>query len=54
MSQERKWHIYLEGSSALNNEIGSAPGVYTVFNNIDIISLPGVPMEMRCILEMKF
>jgi nicotinamide-nucleotide amidase len=52
MNESRKKMAYLpEGSSALNNEIGSAPGVYTVFNNIDIISLPGVPKEMRYILE---
>lgn len=52
MNESREKMAYLpEGSNALKNEIGTAPGVYTVFNNIDIISLPGVPKEMRYILK---
>lgn len=52
MNESREKMAYLpEGSTVLINEIGTAPGVYTVFNDIDIISLPGVPMEMSNILE---
>jgi nicotinamide-nucleotide amidase len=54
MNESREKMAYLpEGSTALNNDIGTAPGVYTVFNDIDIISLPGVPKEMRYILKSE-
>ncbi|MEM3832839.1 MAG: nicotinamide mononucleotide deamidase-related protein [Thermoprotei archaeon] len=38
-----------KGSLPLPNSVGTAPGVFLVFNGIIIIMLPGVPEEMKSI-----
>ncbi|MDH5403368.1 MAG: molybdopterin-binding protein [Candidatus Heimdallarchaeota archaeon] len=40
-----------KGSIALNNSVGSAPGVLTLVDGKRWISLPGVPGEMKAIME---
>ncbi|MEM0163891.1 MAG: molybdopterin-binding protein [Thermoplasmata archaeon] len=40
-----------KGSIALENPVGSAPPVLTRVNDIIIISLPGVPAELKSIFE---
>ncbi len=40
-----------EGGKMLPNPVGSAPGVVTVADKTHIISLPGVPSEMKGIFE---
>ncbi len=39
------------GSRALHNPVGAAPGVYLRHDNKTIIILPGVPAEMKAILD---
>lgn len=38
-------------SSALLNEVGTAPGIFTKDNNVLYFNLPGVPREMKSIFE---
>lgn len=40
-----------EGSSALRNPAGSAPGVIVRVNDVSVVALPGVPAEMEAIFE---
>ena len=40
-----------EGASIVENPIGSAPAVVTEIDNARIVSLPGVPAELRAIVE---
>jgi len=40
-----------EGAKPLPNPIGTAPGVITTWESTTIISLPGVPSEMKAIFE---
>jgi molybdenum cofactor synthesis domain-containing protein len=40
-----------KGSEALKNREGTAPGVYIKHEEITIVSLPGVPREMKKIFE---
>lgn len=40
------------GSRALHNPVGAAPGVYMKHQGKTIIILPGVPAEMKAILDM--
>ena len=45
-----------EGAEVINNELGTADSFITKINNVPIISLPGVPREMKHIFvnELKF
>jgi nicotinamide-nucleotide amidase len=49
--ERRKMALIPKGSLALNNPIGTAPGVYINYENIHIFLLPGVPVEMKSIFE---
>jgi len=40
-----------EGGHPIENPVGSAPGVVVEVNNIRIVSLPGVPGELKAIVE---
>ena len=40
-----------QGALPLANPVGAAPGVYLVLGNAAIVSLPGVPAELRAIFE---
>jgi molybdenum cofactor synthesis domain-containing protein len=40
-----------DGATPLNNPVGTAPGVLLKSGNVAIISLPGVPAEMKAIFE---
>lgn len=40
-----------EGAEPLANTVGAAPGVYLRLNGAAVVSLPGVPAEMRGIFE---
>jgi nicotinamide-nucleotide amidase len=40
-----------EGVSILHNRLGTAPGMLFHFNNKTLISMPGVPFEMKAIME---
>ena len=41
-------------STALKNRVGTAPGLLFKFDNKMLLALPGVPAEMRSILENEF
>lgn len=47
----RKQAMIPEGSSALENSMGTAPGVFTHTGNTDFYFMPGVPREMEKIFE---
>jgi len=52
MSESRRKMAYLpEGSKALDNRVGGAPGVMMQYENTSIFCLPGVPSEMEFIFE---
>ena len=40
-----------KGSRAIPNSVGTAPGLFLKFNGKTLIVLPGVPAEMKAILE---
>jgi len=40
-------------SSALHNPFGTAPGIWTEYNNCVIINLPGVPFEMKNLVKTE-
>jgi molybdopterin-biosynthesis enzyme MoeA-like protein len=40
-----------EGAQAIENPIGAAPAVVVQVDNIHIVSLPGVPVELKAIVE---
>jgi nicotinamide-nucleotide amidase len=40
-----------EGASALPNPLGTAPGMWLPLHDAVVVSLPGVPREMRAILQ---
>ena len=46
-----KMAILPEGSSPIRNPVGTAPGVLVEFGNAKLISLPGVPKELKAIFE---
>ncbi len=50
-SQRMKMAMLPEGSEPLPNPVGTAPGVLIQFKGKRIISLPGVPAEMKGILD---
>ena len=47
----RKMAMLPEGSEALQNSVGSAPGMLLKYDGKIIVSLPGVPAEMRSMLS---
>jgi len=47
----RKMAILPEGAKPLDNRVGGAPGVLLERNNCVVISLPGVPRELKWIFE---
>jgi len=47
----RKMALLPQGSKPLANKVGSAPGVLTMKDDIPIFSMPGVPREMRDIMD---
>ncbi len=52
LTKERtKMAMLPEGSKALRNPVGAAPGVYLEMEDSVIVSLPGVPAEMKSIFE---
>ncbi len=52
LQQDALRQAYLpQGASALANPLGTAPGVWLEMDSSLIISLPGVPMEMRALME---
>ncbi|MCW6169054.1 MAG: nicotinamide mononucleotide deamidase-related protein [Thermoplasmatales archaeon] len=50
--QRRKMAMLPEGSYPLPNPVGTAPGVFISYNNKAIVCLPGVPAEMKGILDL--
>ncbi|AWR97099.1 nicotinamide mononucleotide deamidase-related protein [Acidianus sulfidivorans JP7] len=52
LTEERKKMAYMpKGSIPIENDQGIAPGIYIMYNDIEILALPGVPREMENILE---
>ena len=52
LTQERiKMALMPEGAIALPNPVGAAPGIYLEVDDTIIISLPGVPEEMKAIFD---
>jgi nicotinamide-nucleotide amidase len=49
-AQERQADLP-EGARALDNPVGSAPGLLLSRGGVDVIALPGVPAEMRAMAE---
>ena len=47
----RKMARIPEGSAALNNTVGGAPGVMLKIDNVTIFCLPGVPSELKMIFD---
>jgi len=47
----RKMAILPEGAKPLDNRVGGAPGVLLERDNCVVISLPGVPIELKWIFE---
>ena len=47
----RKMARIPEGSAALNNNVGGAPGVMLEIDDVTIFCLPGVPSELKMIFE---
>lgn len=50
--QRRKMAMLPEGSYPLPNPVGTAPGVFISYKNKTIVCLPGVPAEMKRILDL--
>lgn len=52
MTEERKKMAYVpQGSNIIKNNVGSAPGIEITIENTKIFILPGVPREMRPMIE---
>ena len=49
----KKMAILPEGAKPLDNRVGGAPGVLLETDNCVVISLPGVPRELKWIFENK-
>lgn len=47
----RKMAVLPEGAAMVDNTVGSAPGVLVVDGNVTLLSVPGVPSEMRAVLD---
>lgn len=53
LTEERLKMVRLPvGSKALHNPVGAAPGVYMKHEGKSIVILPGVPAEMKAILDL--
>ena len=50
--ERKKMSLLPIGSETITNNVGSAPGMFLRFNEKIIISLPGVPAEMRSMLPI--
>lgn len=48
---QRKMAFTAEGSEPIENPLGTAPGIKLQVNKTMIVSLPGVPAEMKAIFE---
>jgi len=48
------YHLIPEGVTPLENPLGLAPGLCTLFNDCLILSAPGVPRELNSMLEQGF
>ena len=46
-----KMAIFPEGATPLDNRVGGAPGVHLHVNDVEVISLPGVPSELFWITD---
>jgi len=54
LNEARKKMAYLpEGSEPLNNTEGAAPGAYVEYEGVKIFILPGMPREMKAMLESE-
>lgn len=52
LNEARKKMAYLpRGAELLENTVGAAPGAYIKFENTKIFVLPGMPREMKAMLE---
>ena len=52
LNEARKKMAYIpEGAEILRNTVGAAPGVYLVERGVRIFILPGMPREMKAMLE---
>ncbi len=49
----RKMAVLPEGAMPLDNPVGSAPGVLVDVGAFAVVALPGVPAEMRAVLEVS-
>lgn len=47
----RKMAVFPEGATPLDNRAGGAPGVLLEFDGFVVVSLPGVPSELKWIFE---
>ena len=55
LTDAHKEQCYLpQGAELLENKMGTAPGMYFKFEGKHIISMPGVPYEMKWIYEHSF
>lgn len=54
MTENNRQQAYLpQGSIALENPVGTAPSFIVNHNEVDVISLPGVPREMKYLFTEK-
>ncbi|MHA1770225.1 MAG: competence/damage-inducible protein A [Candidatus Thorarchaeota archaeon] len=51
IDSRRKMAMIPEGSQALDNQVGGAPGVRLDLDDVTIFSLPGVPSELKFIFD---
>ncbi|HDH43953.1 MAG TPA: damage-inducible protein CinA [Thermococcus sp.] len=52
INEARKKMAYLpKGAEILNNTVGAAPGAFLIYKNTKIFVLPGMPREMKAMLE---
>jgi molybdenum cofactor synthesis domain-containing protein len=49
--ERRKMALMPKGAIPVENDQGIAPGIYIQYNNVEILSTPGVPREMEAVLE---
>ena len=47
----RKMAVFPKGATPLDNEAGGAPGVLLEVDGLQVVSLPGVPSELKWIFE---
>lgn len=49
----REQCFMLENATILKNKMGTAPGMWFEFNNTVFVSMPGVPYEMKYLMEFE-